>query len=385
MSFCPHCGGHVEAIETFCVSCGKRLPEDINQRTLPVKPSKKWWLLPIISLILAGGMIGSIFFVTNYQSEKALAFYEEATEMALIGDYEQAITLLEQALDYKENFPAAEEVIAFLNVATEVQHNFEQIDTLNEQSKFVESFNVIRESEDDLQKFNGDLTDQLLEQNIAMKNQTLLKQATYKLNNNPTTDELKALIWEIEDITHDKATELQEEVHQKLVSMTYQEATTLLEEFQFSQALRVIEDTLKAVESSEQLESLKTTVNKEKTAFESAQEQRIEQALSAFEEEQELNESHAIELIDIQVQKEKDNWIITGQLKSVATVPIHSILVSYSVHDKDEDTLVENDVYVFPETLYPNEVGNFEFTHFDVDTDYERLTPKVEEITWYLD
>ncbi|SFM01401.1 hypothetical protein SAMN04487943_106190 [Gracilibacillus orientalis] len=385
MSFCPNCGGQVQTIETFCVSCGKRLPENINKRKLPIKPSKKWWLLPVISLILASCIIGFAFFATKYQSDQALAYYEEGAEMALIGDYEQSMTLLEHALDYKENFPSANEVIAFLNVAMEVEADFEQVETLNEQNKFEESLKIIRESEADLQKFSGDLTDQMMEQNIATKNQTLLKQATYRLNNEPTTDDLKALIWEIEDITHDQAAELQEEVHQKLISMTYQEATALLEDFQFSQALHVIEDTLKVVESSEQLESLKTTVNKEKTAFESAQEQRIEQALSAFEEEQELNESHAIELIDIQLQEEKDNWIITGQLKSVATVPIHSILVSYSIQDKEEDSILENDVYVFPETLYPDEVGNFEFTHFDVDADYERITPKVEEITWYLE
>ncbi len=385
MSFCPNCGSQVEIMETFCVSCGKRLPEDINKRKLPEKPSKKWWLLPTVSLILASCIIGSTYFITNYQSNKALNYYDEAAEMALIGDYQQAINLLERALDYKENFPAAEEVIAFLNVAMEVEEDIKQVETLNEQRKFAESFNIIRNSEADLQKFSGDLTDQLMEENLATKNQTLLKQATYKLNNDPTTAELKALLWEVEDITHEQADELHEEVHQKLVSMTYQEATALLEDFQFSQALHVIEDTLKVVESSEQLDSLKTTINKEKTAFESAQEQRIEQALSAFEEEQELNESHAIELIDIQIQEEKDNWVITGQLKSVATVPIHSILVSYSIRDKDDNTVLENDVYVFPETLYPDEEGNFEFTHYDVNTDYERLTPKVEEVTWYLE
>ncbi|MGP4040467.1 hypothetical protein ACTWP4_11340 [Gracilibacillus sp. D59] len=385
MSFCPNCGGQVQDIETFCVSCGKKLPEDIKKRILPVKPSKKWWFLPALSLIIACSVVGSAYFFTNYQSNKALSYYDEATEMALIGDYDQAKALLEQALEYKENFPAAEEVLAFLNVATEIEQNFDQITKLMEENKFTEAFNIIRQSEDDIQKFTGDLTDQIMEQNIAVKNQILLKQATYKLNNNPTTDELKALIWEIEDITHDQAAKLQQEVQQKLVSMTYQEATALLEDFQFSQAIRVIEDTLKVVESSEQLESLKTTVNKEKTAFESAQEQRIEQALSAFEDEQELNESHAIELIDIQLKEEKGDWIITGQLKSVATVPIHSILVSYSVKDKEDNTVLENDVYVFPETLYPDEVGNFEFTHFDVDTEYERLKPKVEEITWYLE
>lgn len=385
MFYCPNCGGQVQERETYCVSCGKRLPENISKRTLPVKPSKKWWFLPVISLLIACFIVSLIYFVTTYQSNKAFAFYEEATEMALIGDYQQAITLLEKALKYKENFPAAEEVKAFLNVAIEVENNFDQIEKLNEQNQYAETLSIIRHSESELQKFTGDLTDQIMEQNLAIKNQTLLKQATYKLTNNPSTDDLKALIWEIEDINHDQVTELQEEAIQMLVTITYQEAASLLEDLQFSQSLRVIEDTLKVIESSEQLESLKTTVNKEKTAFESAQEQRIEQAFSAFEEEQELNEHHALELIDIHLNKDKNNWIISGELKSVATVPIHSILVSYSVNDKDDNTLLENDVYIFPETLYPGEVGNFEFTHFDIESDSERLTPKVEEITWYLD
>src|SRR5699024_6734548 len=169
----------------------------------------------------------------------------------------------------------------------------------------------------------------------------LLREATYKLNNEPSLTTLKSLIWEIEDISHEQAPEVKEAIYQKLVSQTYDIATDLLDDLQFTQALKLIDDTLSVIESSEQLESLKATINKEKTSFESAQEQRFEQALSVFEEEQELNENNAIELIDIHLQENETNWVITGELKSKGTVPIHSILVKYSIIDANNKQLIE--------------------------------------------
>ncbi|WP_058306955.1 zinc ribbon domain-containing protein [Gracilibacillus massiliensis] len=385
MSFCPKCGGQVQEIETFCVSCGKRLPEDLKKRNMPEKPTKKWWFLPVLSIVIASIILFSTYLFTTYQSDRALAYYQEAEEMALIGDYEQAKDLLQQALQYKEKFPSAREVLNFLQVASDVEHNLQKVQQLNENKNFSEAFDAIRQSENELEKYNGDLVDQMTEKTISRKSQTLLNQASYKLNSDPTIEDLKSLVWETKDLSHEQAPELIEQVHQKLVAMTYQEATSLLDNLQFSHALRTIEDTLAVIENSEQLESLKTTINKEKTAFESAQEQRIEQALSIFEEEQELNESHAIELIDIQLKTEDEKWLISGQLKSVATVPIHSILVSYSITDKSDEVILENEVYVYPETLYPDETGKFEFTHFDASTENSRLTAKVDEITWYLE
>ncbi|UOQ85422.1 zinc-ribbon domain-containing protein [Gracilibacillus salinarum] len=384
MSYCPNCGSQVQEIETFCVSCGKKLPEDILKRKRPVKPSRKWWFLPVLSLVIACLIMGSVYVFQRYQTNKALSYFNEAEEMAQIGDYNQASTLINDALEYKEYFPAAEQVDSFLKVAIQTEDTFKQVKTSNDEHDFQQSFDSLQQSEEALQQFNGDLVDQLMEQNLLMKNQTMLAQATYQLNNDPSMDELKTLLWEIEDISEDQAAEVKSQITEKLVSMTYEKATARLDDLQFSKALLVIDDTMKVIESSEQLESLKTTINKEKTAFESAQEERIEQALTAFEEEQEVNESHAIELKDIQLQKDNNTWKVTGELKSVATVPIHSILVKYTVNDEEENALVDNEVYVFPETLYPNEVGKFEFTHYDMESEANQLTPKVEEITWYL-
>ncbi|GAE91828.1 hypothetical protein JCM21714_787 [Gracilibacillus boraciitolerans JCM 21714] len=385
MSFCPNCGGQVQESETFCVYCGKRLPADLNERTVPKKPTTKWWLLPTLSLVIASIIIISIPIFTNYQSNQAKSLYQDAKDMALIGDYSQAHHILQQAIDYKKQFPAAIEVISFLNIATNVESDLQNVEKLNKQKKFEKAFDIIQQAERDIQNYNGDLVDQLIINILATKNQTILEQSSYKFNNDPTVEDLKNLFWEMEEISDEKAIVLKEQIQEKLIAMTYQKATTLLDDLQFSRAMRVIDDTLYVIENSEQLESLKATVNKEKTAFETVQEQRIEQALSVFEKEQEVNESNAIEQIDIKLTEDKDKWVINGTLKSVATVPIHSILVSYSISDKHDQIVLENEIYVYPETLYPDEFGNFEFTHFDIPADHVGLTAKIEEITWYLE
>src|SRR5699024_11914754 len=114
---------------------------------------------------------------------------------------------------------------------------------------------------------------------------------------------------------------------------------------------------------SEKLQSLKTTIEKEKTAFETAQEERIEQAINMAAEENEVNQSDAVELNSVKLKKDgKDKLIVKGKVDSIATIPIHSVVIEYTLtSDKDDETL-SNKVFIYPDKLYPNETGKFEYT-----------------------
>lgn len=147
-----------------------------------------------------------------------------------------------------------------------------------------------------------------------------------------------------------------------------------------------MEDGLKYAPDSEKLISLQTTVEKEQTAFETAQQQRIKQAVNAAAQDQQLNETDAIELLSAEVEKnEQGDFVITGEVKSVATIPVHSILVEYSLLNGNDTEILSNEVYVYPDKLYPNENGEFEFTHFDISEDTEDLQVEIDTVTWYTE
>ena len=147
----------------------------------------------------------------------------------------------------------------------------------------------------------------------------------------------------------------------------------------------LVEDGLKYASESEKLQSLRTTIDKEKTAFEIAEKQRIEKAVHMAEEDRELNELDAINLENVNLERDdQGRLVVMGEVKSVATIPVHSILVEYSLHYKDSE-LENNKIFVYPDKLYPGETGKFEFTHYDINQEMEKIKINVNKIKWYTD
>src|SRR5699024_3371874 len=132
----------------------------------------------------------------------------------------------------------------------------------------------------------------------------------------------------------------------------------------FNDALLIVKDGLKYAPHSDKLQGLQQTIEKEKVAFETAQQERIEQALHLAEEEQAFNEHDAVKVKHAKLTKDdQDRLVITGEISSQATVPIQSVFVEYKIVNDDGDVLETNRVFAFPEKLYPKDVGTFEFTH----------------------
>ncbi|ENH97198.1 hypothetical protein J416_07152 [Gracilibacillus halophilus YIM-C55.5] len=384
MYYCPYCGNQVEQTENFCVTCGESLPENLENRAYVEKRSWKKLILPMTLILIGIISVLSAHFFLSYQEQKALAKFKQAEEMALIGDYEQAKQLTDQALNKKKNFPVAQQVSQFLEKAITYQEEIANINALNEQKQYNESLSIIHQIESKLESYTGQLVEQLQQELQVKEDETLIQQLTTKLDDEPTTDTLKAILYQLESINNKQTENLKQKTEEKLISMTTKKATNLLEENQFSQALTVVEDSLTILGESEQLKNLETTINKEKVAFETAREQRIEQALTKFEEEKEVNQNDAVELLNLDIKQDKNDLKVTGELKSVASVPIHSILVQYTIKDGGDNELLQHEVYVYPETLYPNEVGQIEFTHSNVAEEDKTYEIATDEITWFL-
>ncbi len=384
LHYCPYCGSLVIEEEKYCMKCGKELPSDFDERVTSSKSKWKWWKYPIIISLVIALFITVLFVRTQQQENDAQELYQQAEEMALIGDYQTSKEYIEQALDHKNNFPTAKAVLDFLKIAIESKNTINEIDALVKSQNYEEALDKLNAIENNISGFKGDLINKLNTTVSDYRNNILYQQAEHKLTNDLSKDELKELLWDVEEITDDKAEVIKEAIQEKIVAHTSNHATELLKENQFNQAMLVVEDGLIYAEESEQLQSLKTTVEKEKIAFETAQEERIEQALTIYEQEDEINRNQAVEVLNVNASVSTNEITVTGEIKSVATVPINSILVSYQLKNNDTQIL-ENDVYVFPETLYPDEKGKFEFTHFNKEIKNNDLTAEVTKITWFID
>src|SRR5699024_8592015 len=145
----------------------------------------------------------------------------------------------------------------------------------------------------------------------------------------------------------------------------------------------ITEDGLKYAPDSERLQTLLANINKEKLAFEAEVQERMEQAMDVAYKDYQMNENDAIELLTVDLENNDDNQIvIKGEVKSNATVPIKSIVIEYALLI-DGTEMITNETFVVPDTLYPSEAGEFEFTHLDLQQKSSELEVEVKKITWY--
>nr|WP_229671739.1 zinc ribbon domain-containing protein [Lentibacillus kapialis] len=356
----------------------------MHERLTNTKTFNKNWYFPISIMVLI--LLTCVFYYLFLQSQASQAkeLYNKGEENAMEGHYQEANDALKLALEHNQSFPQADVALNFVDIAKIAEKDMQRAKNLLEEQEFQKALALINEAESSLSNFNGDTVIPLINKLTEKRNTIKLEQLKYELEQDPSINELKTLLWEADAIQNEEAEKITGNIRTRIVEHTFSKANEQLNDKQFSDALLVVEDGMKYAPESEKLQSLKTTIEKEKTAFETAQQQRIEQAINSAEEERKLNENDAIELVSVNVEKdEQGKAVIKGKVKSVATIPINTILVKYELLNDDE-AFLSNKVYVYPDKLYPDQTGEFDFTHFDIDQK-KQIDIKVKTIKWYID
>lgn len=358
----------------------------MDHRLIPNKNFNKLWVAPIGIFIFF--LLSSIIFYIylDSRSSKAQEVYLQAEENLMTGEFTAAEQLFEQAIDLKSNFSEAQTSLLFAREAQKIQTSLTDAQTLLQEDDYQEALAILNEAENELQHYYGPAVNDLISTIIHQRNVVKMEQLTELLENDPSIDDLKLLLWEADAIDDENAEVIAQNIRSQIIDYTFSKASEQLNEKHFNDALIIVKDGLKYAPDSEQLKSLETTINNEQTAFETAQEERLEQAMNTALEERERNESDAVNLIEITVDNdEQGNIIVKGEVESAATVPINSIIIEYVILNQNETEIASNEVFVYPDRLYPEENGNFSFTHFDMSESSRNLQIEVNKITWYTD
>lgn len=385
MAHCPYCGTKTNEDEKFCVHCGKALPEDFSERAQASGPKQfnRMWYLPISIFILAILALGISYLIYDHNTTQAKDMFSKGEQLALNGNYNEARQHFEQAIELSHSFPAASKNKLFMKVAASIESDIKEAITLRDNQEFQKSLKQINDAEKKLKNYNGEVVKKLVEQIVVERNETKVLQLKHLMDSEASIENLKLLLWKAESIQNAEGKEIASQIRERIVSHAFSTANEELKGKHFTKARKIVEDGLRYAPNSKKLQSLKTTIEKEKTAFETAQQNRIEKAMIAAEKEREKNSKDAVELVDISAElDEYGDLIVKGKIKSVATVPINSISIQYELLDEEGNVILTNDVYTYPDTLYPDEVGKFEFTHYKMN---ESLDVKIKKATWFLD
>lgn len=381
--FCTNCGENlVVKSANYCSNCGKKLEEQLHPSSYK-KKRLLVYLTPLVSLLLvSSGLILTYEYESNVNA-KVMNFQEKAENAALGGEYEKALSFINTGLSYRSEYDVLEKEKVIVESIIDLNQDLNDV----EQKIINEYFD---EAQKDLNiiKKQVDLTSSPLFVNLSYEIdqvETSVKVGAMKeeINQLTTIDELADKLSSLYSMEVQEASEIKKQIYMKMVSISATEAEKNLENKHFNKAVNSIDEALQYVVNNEKLLSLKDRIIEEKTAFEVAEQERINKAIQVTKKEEQMNLTKAVELIDVKVNVDKyGDAYIEGSVKNSGTKIVHSIVIEFRVLNEKGSILEEGKTNVFPNKLQPGQAGEFEYVSYSAK---EKVKVEVTNISWLLE
>lgn len=415
--YCHKCGTKVaDDAARFCSNCGGELPieqtpepftegkmdgqieDTIENRTLEnstqekqsrelkqkAGSSKLFWpvAVPVLSLILAGGAGYAYYYEQVHMNQEVVSLKGKAETAALKGNYTEALTSLKKAKNLRPSYKVLDEDKAIINQAITLDKSLKTISNSLKTQQIEKADSQIASFKDLLQKLKGPLFTPFQKQ-IAGKSTTLaVAKIKIEINSLNSVEALAAKLTTLSSLQSAETDEVKRLILSKIVDVTTKDAEKQLNEKQFTNAITTVEKGLEYADTDSKLLSFKDRIKTEQTAFEKAEQQRIEQAMEVAAQEDLMNHTSAVSVENLTATTDEYGDVqITGDIKNTATVPISSIKLYYTVYDLSGNTIGTDYIYVNPYYLDPGENGSFEATYFGANQD---TNVTVTSATWQL-
>lgn len=373
----------------FYTGCGTEMINNHNpaeNETPVVKPSRLMHLMPIIIPILSLFIVsvGVLFYYSHEHNINAevLALRETAEKEALQGNYDRAVEQLEKAVKLRPSYKLLQEEMAVIRRAQGYRDSFILIGEKIKSSQFEEASKELASIKEKLSSEQGPLFEQfprVVEDSEIKITVGIIKQELNALN---TVEELSGKLAIISTLPEKEASAVKKEILNKIVQISIEQVETNLSNKQFSEAFKTIDRGLLFAVNDEKLLAMRDRVQQDKTAFEQAEQQRIEKAMEAAAQEDLKNRTAAVEVSDFSIEVDEfGDLFLTGAVKNIATTSISSITINYTIYDENGQYLDDRSTSVYPYALAPGEKGTFEDIYYGV---YQTVKVEIDNITWYL-
>ncbi|MFG6116688.1 FxLYD domain-containing protein [Halobacillus sp. MO56] len=404
MKKCPGCQEEVNEGSRFCPNCGTRLDEEnslhndeisatvaeeTSSRSDHRQPKrKKNWkmiLLPVIVLLLAAGGVGYTYAHEKNVNEEVLKLKRDAEASALEGKYDEAASMLEEAMDKREDFTVLKKDLTFIKEADTFREEMKQIEEEIQSDQLGKATDHIAALREDVKASESKLVPEFLPKLDTMDSQIKIKRINSELAELTTVDQLAAKLSTLSRYNLEEATKVKAKILEKIVTIASNDAENHIADKEFNKAVAAVDHALQFAVNNDKLLQLKKRIQQEQEAFVQAQRERIERAAEQAAQEDLKNQTAAIEVQNVKAELDDlGDLTVTGEVKSVATKIISSVTVELEILDKEGNPIEteENTVTVYPMYLNPGDTGKFEKQFFEIN---EEVDVKVKNIEWYVE
>jgi cell division protein FtsL len=428
--FCNQCGEKLAAESKFCANCGapvakpekevkedgssgpafpeengiaaadESLPEELtdnedevntteNSAEVSRSERKRFTfkgalpvIFPLVSFLLVAIGLSYYYIQEKEVNAEVLDIKKSAEETALKGDYEASKKLLEEGISKRPAFIVLQEDLELVDLAIELEGILDTASSKIKKTEFEAASKGLVSLKSKINNSESPLFEPFKAKVEEKEVQIAVGTIKKELNGLKTVDELAGKLSILAALPEKEATPVKTEILNKIIQISTDDAEGKLKGKQFTDAFSIIDKGLEYASNDKKLLAFRDRVEQERSAFEQAEQQRIEQAMEAAAQEDLKNRTAAVEVLGLTAEvDEYGDLYVTGEVKNTATAAISSVTIYYSVYDANNSYITEGSATVYPYYLEPGESGSFDDIYYGI---YQDATVTVDNITWYL-
>ncbi|MFY0757953.1 FxLYD domain-containing protein [Metabacillus dongyingensis] len=380
---CHYCGEReIEKFSNYCPHCGNKLFMNDRDRKLYRLSKRSLYILPAASFVLVSSLLFAVNEHEAAKNEEVVTLQKKAEQSALAGEYNKALQYAEKGIHLRSGYDVLKQEKELIMLIQEYNQDLEQIKEHIQKSNYDQASTEIDLLTRIISGHTSPLYSRLQsELSKADVNVTVgeIKEQINKLN---SIDQLAEKLKEVTVLDAAEADIVKEQIKSKMVMIGSSNAEEDLTQKQFNSAILTVDKALQYDGDNEKLLSLKDKILSEKTAFEQAEQKRIERAVTAAKEEKRLK-GEAVKVLETKVTVDEfGDAKTTGKIKNTSKSAIHSITVQFTVSDKDGKEIERGKTNVYPNELKPGKEAAFEHITYGVN---DEVIFTIENIMWYQD
>jgi zinc-ribbon domain len=339
-------------------------------------------VFPLVSILLVAFGLSYYYIQEKEVNAEVLDIKKSAEETALKGDYEASKKLLEEGISKRPAFIVLQEDLELVDLAIELEGILDTASSKIKKTEFEAASKGLVSLKSKINNSESPLFEPFKAKVEEKEVQIAVGTIKKELNGLKTVDELAGKLSILAALPEKEATPVKTEILNKIIQISTDDAEGKLKGKQFTDAFSIIDKGLEYASNDKKLLAFRDRVEQERSAFEQAEQQRIEQAMEAAAQEDLKNRTAAVEVLGLTAEvDEYGDLYVTGEVKNTATAAISSVTIYYSVYDANNSYITEGSATVYPYYLEPGESGSFDDIYYGI---YQDATVTIDNITWYL-